>query len=190
MSHAWLQFFRTRGITPTQTLKRRPEKVKGSGTKITLAMMRTFKYFIKERHADSQSVTLSILKGKIFESHAVGLRHCTIGRRMKDLGKERAPMRLKKRNFSAQHHKALRDFLIKLDEILKHLEEGNDENYVFVFTDKSYINQKYGLKFTYQSANKRATCMGRRCGKGHNLSFSMPLILMVPCAKETMRGIL
>ena len=107
-----------------------------------------------------------MLKGKIFEKQAVDLHCGTIGRRIKDLGKEWAPVRPKKRTFYAQHHKALRDFLIEPDEILKHMEEGNGENYVFIFIDESFINQKYGAKFTYQSANERGNGMNRKSGKG------------------------
>ena len=83
-----------------------------------------------------------------------------------DLSKEWAPVRPKKRTFLAQHHKVLRDFLIKLDATVKHMKERNDGNYVFIFTDEWYINEKYGAKFTYQSADEREDDMDRKPRKG------------------------
>ena len=81
-------------------------------TKVTPSVLKTILDFINNRHAEKKSVTSTMIVGKVIEVHNIHLHHRTISRKMNLLGKQWAPIRPKKKLFSAQHHKALRNYLI------------------------------------------------------------------------------
>ena len=164
-------FFEHGEIEITEAIPRgfRTGTLETKNTKVTSAVIRTILDFIHKRHADNQPVTASMLIGHIFEKKRILIGKTTIARTMKMLGKQWHPIKPKKRTFSSQHQLALRAFLIKLDAYIKHINAGNTEKLVFVFTDESYIHQLHTAKFSYLSKEERTDGSDRKTGKGRRL---------------------
>lgn len=155
-------------LTPQETQGRKQNRVYPQ-TKVTAAVLTTMINFINERHADKEVVTANKLIGEVFDKHNVILHRLTIGRKLAMMGKTWSPVKPKKRSFSENHHEALRNFLIRYNEIIDHINSGNEKKYVLVFQDESYVNEKHQKKYSYQSEEEVKNGLDWSRGKGKRL---------------------
>ena len=74
---------------------------------------------------------------------------------MKRLGLTWQPVKPKKRNVGAYRMDLLRDFIISFNNLYKKkVNPTNNSDYVFVFTDKTYIHKTHAGKFSYFRTNE------------------------------------
>ena len=157
-------------------------------TKITPDVLKTILDFVDDRHSRKLPVTASMITGKIFDTHNVTIHRTTVMRLMKRIGRNWAPIKAKKRTFSAQHHEALRDYLIQLDGLVRSIDSGNKEDIVLVFTDESYVNQNHQAQFTYLSKEERTSGVDKNTGKGKRLIILHAITVDQPLCERDENG--
>ena len=59
--------------------------------------------------------------------------------------------------------------MVQLDEYLKHIKAGNEDNLKFVFTDESYIHQNHQIKNSYLNKDERENGCDKKLSKGRRL---------------------
>ena len=95
------------------------------------------------------------------------------------------PIRTARRTYSAYRIKAIRDFLIILDQNEKEMASG-DSDYVYVFTDESYVNLNHSPKNLYLPDDESDGKISKKSGKGkrliifHAITVDGPLVDIDP----------
>ena len=184
-----LNFFADSEVCVAKTSTRGP-KVGAitKNTKFTAAILLTMVDFINQQHSEKKTVTRSKIVGKILTDHQVKISRTQVSRIMRQIGKTWAPVRPKRRTLAAQHHEALRNFLITLDKLEKMKADGNSENVVYVFMDESYVHENHQSKYSYLTKDEVDNGTDWSTGKGKRLIILHAITEDGPLAERDEHG--
>lgn len=135
--------------------------------KISPEILKSIAHFIDSEHALGRSVVNRAVRSWLLENHSISVGRSTVQRAMKRLGLQWQAIKPVKKTLNAYRLKAIRDFIIGLDKIHTAITNGNEEAYVFVFTDESYIHNSHAIKVSYLSSGDKS--VNRSTGKGRRL---------------------
>jgi hypothetical protein len=105
---------------------------------------------IDEVHAKGMSVTnCNLLQNWLQDNHSISISHRTVQRKLCALGLSWSKIiPRKKKTLNYYGYKAIQDFLILHNLVYKSILSG-DLDYVYVFTDKSYVRQSHVMAHSY-----------------------------------------
>ena len=103
---------------------------------------------IDERHSEGKGVFAKNIVAYLYDKFNITIHRTHASRLLKKLGLTQAPVESTQNTFASHRKKEIRDFLVKLNEIICTQNNG-DDSYVLVFTDKSYVNTNHGNKRSY-----------------------------------------
>ena len=112
-------------------------------TKATKDVLVNVSNYVETVHRDGKTSSARKIQCYLLRKHKLAVHRRTIGQIMKTLGLSWAPLKSKPRTFASHRHENLRNYLIELDKYVRHINNGNQEKYTFVFTDESYIHQNH-----------------------------------------------
>jgi ribosomal protein S19E (S16A) len=144
--------------------------------KVLLAMAK----FIDQQHSEGRSVTVTNRKllNWLKQEHDIEVSRKTV-QHLKDLGLSWSKVKPKKRTLGSFGLKAIRDYLIALNQIVIAMENGNPENLVFVFIDESYVHTTHAHDHSYLQKGKehieRTSSKGKRLIILHAITIDGPL---------------
>jgi transposase len=118
--------------------------------------------YIDEVHAKGTSLTNCKLRNWLQDTQEIEVSCRTVQRKLCALGLSWSKIKPKKKTLKAYRLKAIRDFLIQHDLVYKSILSG-DSDYVYVFTDESYVHQSYALDHSYLPKDDKA--IERKTGK-------------------------
>ena len=105
----------------------------------------------------------------LLEKYIVNIHRTTAVQPMKNYGLVWAPIPQSKRSYAAYRGRSIRDYLIAVDKYIK-LMQAQECEYVFIFTDESYVNINHASKFGFVPCDKQKDCnLKRKSGKGRRL---------------------
>ena len=127
---------------------------------------------VDKNHAAGRSVTNMLMRNYIRYTHQINISKTPMGRYMNSLGLTWKPIRAKKKTASDYRIDLLYDFIIEFDKYYnliydKDNNQIEDSDYVFVFTDESYIHKGHGKKMTYM--REGGPDVNRKSSKGERL---------------------
>jgi transposase len=112
---------------------------------------------VDERHRAGRSVTNRIMRNFIKDKFNKSMGRSSVQRYFTILGLQWKPIKCKKRNVGAYRMDLLRDFLIKYNDYYTKFIEADDPekdcDFIFVYTDETYINKGIGSSHSYFGAN-------------------------------------
>ena len=124
---------------------------------------------VDRQHSNGKTLTNLLLRNFILQKYEITICKKTMGKYMKRLGLTWQPVKPKKRNVGAYRMDLLRDFIISFDDLYKKkVDPTNNSDYVFVFTDETYIHKTHAGKFSYFRSNEDST-INRSSSKGERL---------------------
>lgn len=117
----------------------------GSKAKITAEIRNEVVKMVDEVHSTGKVVVSNMVAGLILNIFGIIIHRTTAGRVMRELGLEwKAIVGVgQERTYAAYRTRSIRDYLIALDRYAKLID--NSEDYVFIFTDESYVNVNHGM---------------------------------------------
>ena len=101
--------------------------------------------FVDEKHSTGKAVITNDVVTYFLEKGAMLVHRTIVGRAVDRMGLTWVPIRAARRKYASYPINAIRDCLISLDGYVKMINSGDSE-YVFIFTDKSYVNINYTQK--------------------------------------------
>jgi hypothetical protein len=122
--------------------------------------------YIDKVHAKGTSVTNRKLRNWLRDTHGIDVSRRTIQRKLCALGLSWSKIKPKKKTLNSYRLKAIRDFSIQHDLVYKSILSGGSD-YVYVFTDESYMHQSYAMDHSYLPKDNKA--IERKTGKGRRL---------------------
>ena len=95
----------------------------------------------------------------------------------------------RKRSVASHRRKALRDFLVGLDKVVREQEQEGGEK-IFVFTNESYVHQQHSYGFSYLRGGKQVETNEKKGGggKGRRLIILHAITAEGPLAKTDKEG--
>ena len=136
---------------------------------------------VDKQHAAGRTVTNHKMRNYVRYTHQMIISRSTMGRYFKSLGLSWKPVQANKKTASAYRMDLLYDFIIKFDDYYNKVFYSNqiESDYVFVFTDESYIHKGHGKKMTYTREGgpdvNRKTSKGDRLIIMHAITHEKPL---------------
>jgi transposase/ribosomal protein L30E len=133
--------------------------------------------YVDSQHSVGKSVTNKKLRVWLKKKHGVKVSKRTMGRYIQKLGLSYRPVKPRKRTLQKYRLTVIRDYLLKLDEYMKAIADGED--IILVYTDESYVHTTHSARCSYvptgdASINKSAS-KGRRLIILHAISDKGPL---------------
>lgn len=135
--------------------------------KVSSAILLELAKYIDQQHAEGRCVTNRKLRNWLRDEHGVDVSRRTVQRKLKELGLSWSKVKPQKRTLSSFRLKAIRDYLIEFSNHVQEIENGNPNDYVFVFQDESYIHNTHAGGYSY--VQKGAENIGRKSSKGKRL---------------------
>ena len=138
-------------------------------TKATKDVLVNASNYVETIHRDGKTASARKIQYYLLRQHKLAVHCRTVGRMMKTLGLSWAPLKSKPRTFASHRHENLRNYLIELDKYVRHINNGNQEKYTFVFTDESYIHQNHSSGKSYLTLDQRKNGVNKKTSKGRRL---------------------
>ena len=135
--------------------------------KISSEVLLELTKYIDQQHAEGRSVTNRKLRNWLRDEHGTDVSRRTLQRKLKALGLSWSKVKPQKRTLSSFRLKAIRDYLIEFSNYVQEMENGNPNDYVFVFQDESYIHNTHAGGYSY--VQKGQENIGRKSSKGKRL---------------------
>jgi hypothetical protein len=135
--------------------------------KISSEVLLELTKYIDQQHAEGRSVTNRKLRNWLRDEHGTDVSRRTLQRKLKALGLSWSKVKPQKRTLSSFRLKAIRDYLIEFSNCVQEMENGNPNDYVFVFQDESYIHNTHAGGYSY--VQKGQENIGRKSSKGKRL---------------------
>lgn len=112
------------------------------------------------------------------EVHGMEVHHHTVQRGLATLGLVWSKIKCQKRTLDSFRLKAIRDFLIDFDKIVKDMESGTSD-YVFAWMDKSYVHNTHSHEYSYVAQGgehiERTGSKGKRLVILHSITMDGPV---------------
>ena len=118
-------------------------------SKVDADLLKARAKFIDDMHAEGESATNVKIRSFLEINHGVQVSRRMVQRCLKRLGLDWKRAKPKKKMFNAYRKQVLRDYLIGLDRYMKHINSGNENGYVLVYTNESYVHPNHCLKSSY-----------------------------------------
>ena len=136
-------------------------------TKVPQEMMTGIATMVDDVHSTGKAVVSRIVVAYILEKYAIKIHRVTAGRIMKKIGLTWSSINNQhKRSYAACRGRSIRDFIIALDKYVKDMATGTSD-YVFCFTDESYVNIHHAVNKTFIPKDKtKSSTLTRKSGKG------------------------
>ena len=99
-------------------------------------------------HSKGKVVVARAIIAHILSKFNMKVHRSTVGRLMKKMGFIWSAVKIEQRSYASYRSRSIRDYLIALDRYVKLMARG-EGNYVFIFTDESYININHACGKTY-----------------------------------------
>jgi transposase len=135
--------------------------------------------FIDQQHSEGRSVTNRKVQNWFQQVLGITMSRRTIQRKLQATGLSWSKVKPRKRTLASFRLKAIRDFLISLDNYVRAIQNGNPEGLVLVFTDESYVHNTHALDHSYLQKGKehieRSRSKGRRLIILHAITTNGPL---------------
>jgi transposase len=135
--------------------------------KISNEVLLEFTKYIDEQHAEGRSVTNRKLRNWLRDEHGIDVSRRTVQRKLQALGLSWSKVKPQKRTLGSFRNKAIRDYLIEFSTYLQEIENGNPNDYVFVFEDESYVHNTHAAEYSYVREGENN--IGRKSSKGKRL---------------------
>jgi hypothetical protein len=141
--------------------------------------------FVDDTHGKGASVTNKKICSFLKDKHDLTVTPNSVQRAMRLLGLNWKPTKPRARTLGAFRLEDIRKYLIQLDRYVKEIESGNPNNYVFVFTDESYVHDTHCQHNSYFADNSdgrinKSSSKGRRLIILHAITRDGPL-----CERDT-----
>ena len=103
--------------------------------------------YVDERHSEGKGVVANNIVAYLFDEFNVKIHRTYASKLVKKIGLSWTNINTIQNTFASHRKVVIRDFLVKLDEIVKSINNGDD--HILVFTDESYVNTNHGARKSY-----------------------------------------
>lgn len=118
-------------------------------------------------HSQGMTVTNSMIRNFLRLELNADLSESSVARYFRKIGLSWMPIKSKKKNVGMYRMDALREYLIKFNELYKeYIKSPSECNFVFTFTDESYIHQGHSYEKSYLKAD---SIVNKKSSKGQRL---------------------
>ena len=152
----------------------------GDSQKVDAEVLKDIATFVDDAHKDGESATNHKIRSYLEDKHGLTVSRRTVQRCLKRLGLAWKRGKPKKKTLTAYRKQAVKDYLVGLDRYVRHINSGNQNGYVFVYTDESYVHPSHCLKNSYfangEEHMNRGTGKGRRLIILHAITADGPLV--------------
>ena len=150
--------------------------------------LKQIEMFADEKHSNGNAVVARQIIALLLDKFGLMIHRRTVGRLMRKLGLNYSAIKPVKRIFAAHRRKVLREYLIELDGYERRM-KNNDSEYVYVFTDESYVNTGHGMSKSYIPSDKAKECkIHKKSGKGRRLIILHAITVDGPLAEKDEDG--
>ena len=102
--------------------------------------------FVDQSHLKGKGVTIRKIKNHLSNVHNLSISRTQVRYSMKKLGLKYMPVKKRKRNMNNFRPERIREFIISYNEIYRHIRDGNQEKWVFVYTTNINITLQTGQR--------------------------------------------
>lgn len=139
-----------------------PESVRGKGSpnaistsKLSYIQLCSIQTEVDSYHCEGQAVTNRLIKNYVLHKYKIDVHRSTIAKYFVKLGLTYAPIKHKKRTVGAYRMDLLRDYLISFNNLYaRWIVDPINCDFVFVFTDESYIHKGERNAKTYAKSGE------------------------------------
>ena len=151
---------------------------KSKQQKLTTELLLEMIKFVDKQHAEGRSVTNAKIRAWLQEVHGMEVHRGTVQRGLSRLGLAWSKLKCRKRTLGSFRLKAIRDFLIDFDKIVKDMETGTSD-YVFAWMDESYVHNTHSQEYSYIAEGEehieRTGSKGKRLVILHAITMDGPV---------------
>ena len=138
-------------------------------TKVDIEQVEEIAKCIDGKHSKGESVVARHIIFLLLDMYGIHIHRWTVGRLVAKLGLTWSRIRPVQKTFAAHRKKVLREYLITFDEYKQKMREDDCE-YIYVFTDESYVNTGNGMTKSYIPSDiDKDSGIKKKSGKGRGL---------------------
>ena len=142
---------------------------------------------VDRQHSNGKTVTNQLLRNYLVHCYNVKVCRKTMAKYMSVLGLSWQPVKAKKRNVGAYRMDLLRDYLINFSNLYVQFIRNPEEcDFVFVFTDETYVHRNHSSKNSYMSSN---STINRSSSKGQRLVILHAITPFGPLCEREENGV-
>ena len=142
---------------------------------------------IDRQHARGKTITNHLMRNFIYQTFNLKMCRKTMGKYFQKLGLSWKPIKTRKRGVGTYRMDLLRDFLINFNSLYtKYITLGDECDFIFVFTDETYIHRTHAHKMSYLGSD---STINRSASKGERLVILHAITPFGPLCERDERGI-
>ena len=122
--------------------------------------------YVDLSHSKGKVVTVKKIRNHLTNVHSLEVSRTQVRYSMKKLGLRYKPVQSRRRNMNTFRPERIREYLIEYDKTQREIDNGKD--WVFVYTDESYVHQSHSTTNSY-FVNGRTCEINRSGSKGRRL---------------------